>query len=127
MQIEVHDVKAHVTWPRPPDQCIHVRAIAVDQPTCLMDQRADLSDVVLEQPQRVRVGQHQACHVTGQQRLEVLDVHTATRIGLDGDGLVAAARRRGRVGPVRCFWAQNGVPTSLLVVIMVGLDQHQPE
>ena len=58
----------------PPDQGVHVRAVAVDQAAAAVNQLADLGDVVFEQAERVRVRQHQPGDVVRQQRLQVRQV-----------------------------------------------------
>ena len=48
MQVEMHDVETHVARTRPPNQCIHICAIAVNQAARGVDHRADLGDIVFK-------------------------------------------------------------------------------
>ena len=60
MQVEVHDVHAEVARPGLADERVHVRAVAVDQAALRVDDPRHLADLILEHPQGVRVGQHDA-------------------------------------------------------------------
>ena len=58
VQIEVHDIEAHVAGPRDADQRVEVRTVVVEERTGVVRQLRDLQDVLLEDSERVRVGQH---------------------------------------------------------------------
>src|SRR5438105_1026607 len=58
VQIEVHDIEAHVAGPRDADQRVEVRTVVVEERTGVVRQLRDLQDVFLEDSERVRVGQH---------------------------------------------------------------------
>ena len=59
VQVEVHDVDAHLARLGHPEDGVEVRAVAVDQPARLVHQPRDLQEVLLEQPERVGVGEHE--------------------------------------------------------------------
>ena len=61
VQVEVHDIDAQIARPGNPQQRVQIRAIAINQPAGLMDQFDDFEDILVEQAQRVGVGEHQAC------------------------------------------------------------------
>ena len=53
------DVDAHVAGARDADEGIHVRAVHVNESTCLMNDFADLFDVAFEETERVWIRQHE--------------------------------------------------------------------
>src|SRR5689334_19212633 len=59
MQVEVHAVEAVISGAGRPNHCVHVRAVAEDEPAGLMDHLANLFDVRLEQTQSRRVRYHE--------------------------------------------------------------------
>ena len=87
----------------------------------------DLLDRRVEQPERVRVREHQARDVVARLRLEVLDVDVAAVVGADLDDLEAGHRDRRRVGAVRGVGGEHlGAP--LAAVLVVGArEQHARE
>jgi hypothetical protein len=69
-----------------------------------MDQGGDLGDVVVEEPERVGVGQHQTGDLVGaliDLGSQVVHLDPATLVGGDLDHLVAGHRHRGGIGAVR--------------------------
>ena len=60
VQVEVHDVEAHVAGPGDPHDGVQVRAVVVERRAGVVDDARDLLDVRVEEPERVRVGEHQA-------------------------------------------------------------------
>src|SRR6266498_1159168 len=60
VQVEVHQVKAQITWPDDAKQRVEIRAITVHQATAPVYQLNDLFDVLIEETERVRVSQHHA-------------------------------------------------------------------
>ena len=65
-----------------------------------MDDARDLEDLVLEDPHRVRNGEHERRHVLGHGLLENVQVERAARVGLQLLDLVAGEVRRGRIRAV---------------------------
>ena len=53
-------VDAHIAWSSNANERVHVRAIHVNEATCVMNDLTDLLDVSFEQAQRVRIGEHQS-------------------------------------------------------------------
>ena len=72
VQVEVHHVEAHIAGPRDAEHRVHVRAVAVDQPARRVDQLADLLNVALEEPNRIRIGQHKRRNVSIQRLFQRL-------------------------------------------------------
>ena len=65
-----------------------------------MDQARDFQNVLIEESQRIRVGQHQSRRVLAQYSLQGLQVHAAVRIRRNIHDLKAAHRRCRRVRAV---------------------------
>jgi aconitase A len=63
VQVEVDDVEPHVAGPRDPHHRVEVRAVVVERRAGVVHDPRDLLDVAVEQPERVRVREHQAGHV----------------------------------------------------------------
>ena len=94
------DVEAHVPGPDQPQDGVEVGAVVVEQPTHPVDGGRDGGDVLLEEPEGVRVGQHDPGHVLVELGGQGVHVHAATGVAGHGDHLVAAEGHRRRVGPV---------------------------
>src|SRR4029079_2471305 len=60
VQVEVHDVEAHVAGTREAHHRVEVGAVVVQRRADAVHDPGDLLDVRIEQSERVRVGQHQA-------------------------------------------------------------------
>jgi hypothetical protein len=90
VQVEVHDVEAHVAGPRDAHHRVEVRAVVVERRADACDDLGDLLDVRVEEPERVRVGEHQAGDVVVGLRAQVVDVDAAVGVRADLDDLVAA-------------------------------------
>ena len=81
----------------------------------------------VEEPERVRVGEHQAGDVVVGLRAQVVDVDAAVLVGADLDDLVAAHRHRRRVGAVRGVRGED-LRALLAAVLVVGAgEQHAGE
>ena len=101
VQIEVHDVEAHVARTHGAQERVHVGSVIIEQASATVHQRRDLLDVFLEETQGVGIGHHDAGNIRSEQGFEVLHVDQAGRVGLDLDDLQAADGRTRRVGAVR--------------------------
>ncbi len=60
MQVEVHQVETQVAGADDAEQGVQVCAVAVHQAAAVVDELDDLLDMLIEQAERVRVGQHHA-------------------------------------------------------------------
>ena len=105
---------------------VQVGAVVVERPAGLVDDPGDLGDVLVEEPERVRVGQHQAGDLVGRLRAQVVEVDPAALVAGDLDHLVAGHRHRRRVGPVGGVGSENlGALLALAAVGVVGAGQQQ--
>jgi len=82
-------------------QGIHVRPVQVEQGAALVHQLRDLLDVHLEEPQRVRQGEHEGRDVRSQRLRQCRDVHVAAAVRRRLRHRIAGHRRRRRVRAVR--------------------------
>ena len=69
VEVEVDDVEAHVAGPRAAHDGVEVRAVVVERRARVVHDVGDLLDRRVEQPERVRVGEHEAGDVVARLRL----------------------------------------------------------
>jgi len=60
VQVHVHDVETHVARSHGTQNRVEIRAVVVEQSSDLVHRRGDLGDLLFEQSERVRIGQHDA-------------------------------------------------------------------
>ena len=88
---------------------------------------ADLLDVLVEQPERRRVREHQAGGVLVDLAAQVVDVDVAARVRLHRRQLVARHRHARRVRAVRRVGDDDLAALLVLApVAEVGVEEHQP-
>jgi hypothetical protein len=126
VQVEVDDVEAHVAGPGASHHRVEVGPVVVERRARVVDDVGDLLDRRVEQPERVRVGQHQQRDVVARLGLEVLDVDAAAVVRADLDDLQAGHRHRRRVRPVRGVGREHLGPAVLAVRLVVGAGQQHP-
>src|SRR5688500_560936 len=83
MQVKVHHVKAQITGPDDTKQGVEIRAITVHQTTTTMNQLDHLFDVLIEETERVRVGEHHADDGIVAGGFERFEINVAAFIGRD--------------------------------------------
>ena len=93
VHVDVDAVEPEVSRSRDPEQRVHVCAIAIDETAHRVDRRTDLADALLEQPEGVRVGEHESRDVGTERRLQRVEVDVTSRVGLHRGDLVSAHRR----------------------------------
>src|SRR5574344_978712 len=62
VQIQMHNVKSHITGTHLTHQRIHIGAIIIEQTACLMNHICNLLYISLEQPQSIGIGHHYTCN-----------------------------------------------------------------
>ena len=124
VQVEVHDVEAHVPGPADAHDRVEVGAVVVERGAHVVDDPGDLLDPVLEQPERRGVGEHQAGHVVVGLGPQVVEVDVALRVGADLDHLVAGHRHRGGVGAVGGVGREHLGPGLAAVLVEGAREQH---
>jgi len=125
VQVIVHDVKAQFGRLGDAKQSVKVRPVAIHQPARAMHQAGDLQQVLIEQPQRVGVGQHHAHDALVQLGAQVVETHIAPAVRGDLHHLKASHCGRGRVGAVSRVGDQDARAAIIAFGLMVGThDQH---
>ena len=126
VQVDVDDVEAHVAGPRDPADRVEIRAVVVHERADAVEDPGDLLDVLVEEPQRRRVRQHEPRGVLVDLSAQVLDVDVAPGVGLDRRELVPGHRHARRVRPVRGV-GYDDLPALLVLasICEVGAHQHQ--
>ena len=128
MQVHVDDVKAQVAGANDAHDGVQVGAVAVDQAAAVVDDLAHLAHVLVEQAQRVGVGQHDADGGVVGHGAQGGQIDVAACVRLDFDDLIAAHGRRGRVGAVRRVGDDDLVALRVAAGEVVGADdQHAGE
>ncbi len=125
VQVEVDDVEAHVARARHPDQSVEVCAVVVDERTSFVREVRDLHDVLLENAERVRVGQHHGRDSVIQMTREILDVDGAVVVALHRHDLETARRGGGGIGAVRGVGDEHACASNIAAVGVVRLDHAQ--
>ena len=75
MQIQMDDIDAHVAGPRHADKSVHVGAVHVNQPARVVNDAANLLNVLLKQSECVWIGQHQSGDVAvGAQLAQMIQI-----------------------------------------------------
>ena len=122
----MHDVEAHVAGARDAAHRVEVRAVVVHERACVVEDLRDLFDVLVEEPERRRVREHQRGGVLVDLRAQVVDVDVAARVGLHRRHLVARHRHGRRVRAVRRVGDHDLAPLlRLAAVVEVRAHEHQ--
>ena len=100
VEVEVHDVETHVPWPGHAQDGVQVGAVVVEQAPRLMDHGCQFGDVLFEEAEGVRVGEHDARDVGVQVGAQVGRFHQAPFVRRHAHGAVTSQVHRGGVGAV---------------------------
>ena len=123
MQVQVHDVGAEVAGANLADQRVHVGAVHVEQRALGVQHVGDLVDLLLEDAQRIGIGQHQRGDIFVDLRYQRSDVHHAGGIRFQVLDRVAAHRGRRRVGAVRGVGDED-LLARIALRLEIGADQQ---
>ncbi len=115
MQVQVHDVEAHVARPRDAHERVQVRAVHVHEAARLIDAAADLGHLRLEDPQGVRVREHHARDPVVERRRERVEIRAPLGVRGDLDDFEAGEGAGGRIRPVRRVGHQHPAAVGLAV------------
>ena len=118
------DVEAHVARAGDPHHGVEVGPVVVERRPDAVHDAGDLLDVGVEEPERVRVREHEAGHVLVRLRAQVVEVDAAVRRRADLHDLVARHRHRRRVGAVGRVRRQH-LGALLAAVLVVGARQQE--
>ena len=126
MQVDVDDVEAHVARARDAADRVEVRAVVVHEGAGAVEDPLQLLDVLVEEPERRRVREHERRRVLVHLPAQVFDVDVAARVRLHVRQLVAGHRHRGGVRPVRRVGDDDLAPLRRLApVLEVRAHEHQ--
>ena len=125
VEVEVHDVEAHIAGAYLADEGVHVGSVVVEQTAGLVDEGGNLLDLRLEEAEGVGVGHHDAGEVGTEEGLEVLHVDEAVGVGLDDDDLKAADGCRGGVRAVGTVGDDDLRAGQVAAVAVVGAHDHE--
>ena len=126
VEVVVDDVEAHVAGPRPADDRVEVGAVVVEERAGVVEDPRHLDDVLVEEPERRGVRQHQPGRALVHLRAQVVEVEVAAIGRRDLLELVARHRDARGVGAVRRVGGDDRV--ALLALAPVGEvrpHQHQ--
>ncbi len=124
VQVEVHDVEAHVARAADAHDRVQVGAVVVEGRAGVVDDARDLLDVRVEEAERVGVGEHEAGDPVVGLAPQVLEVDPAVGRGADLHDLVAGHRHRGRVGAVGGVGRQHERALVAAVGVVGAAQQH---
>ena len=104
---------------------VQVGAVVVEGAAGVADHPGDLGDVLVEQAERVRVGEHQAGDLVVDLGAQVVEVDATAPVRRHLDHLVARHGHRGRVGAVGGVGGKH-LGALLAAVGVVGAGEEQP-
>ena len=105
VQVEVHQVEAQIAGADDAEQGVQVGAVAVHQAAAVVHELDDLLDVLIEEAERVGIGQHHADDGIVAGGFERFQVHVAACIGGDLHDLQA---HHARPRPDSCHARNRG-------------------
>ena len=127
MQIQVHDIDAEVAGARLAHQRVHVGAVHVEQTAFGVHDLGNFVDLLLEDAQRVRVGEHERrdifIHLRGQRSY----VHHALSIGFQILDRIANHGCRRGIGAMRGIGDQDFLARSALRLVVGANHQKSRE
>jgi hypothetical protein len=126
VQVDVDDVEPHVARARDTADRVQVRAVVVHERAGAVEDRLDLLDVLVEEAERGRVGDHQPGGLRPDLRAHVVDIDVAALVRLHADEVIAGHRHRGRVRAVRRVGDDDLAALLVLASVgEVGVEEHQ--
>ena len=124
VQVQVHHVHAEVAGTDFADQRVHVGAVHVEQAALGVHDFGDLVDLLLEDAQRVGIGEHQRRNIFVHLRCERGHIHHALGIGFQILYRIADHGRGRRIGAVRGIRNQN-LLARIALRLMIGAHHQQ--
>ena len=120
----MHHVDAEIARPGDAEDGVHVGAVEVDQGARGVHQLGDGRDLLVEQAERVRVGDHEHGGALVELGLEVVEIDQAAGVALDGDGVEAGDGGAGGVGAVGAVGDEDARALLAPVAEVGGGDQQ---
>ena len=123
VQVEVHHVNAEVARTRLADQRIHVGAVHVKQRAFVVQDVGDAMNLFFEDADGARVGEHHAGGVLVDCCFKRSGIDHAFGVRFEIENLVAADRRRCRIGAVRRV-RDDDLPARITLRLVIGAHQQ---
>ncbi|OPZ75832.1 MAG: hypothetical protein BWY79_01905 [Actinobacteria bacterium ADurb.Bin444] len=124
MQVQVHNIQAHVPGPGSTHDGVEVGPVVVDEASGFVHHARDVEYVLLEQTERVGVGQHEAGGLGGQRPAESVQIYEPTVGAGQLHHAVAGECGGGQVGAVGGVGHEDGVALVVSPILMVGADHE---
>ena len=125
VQVDVHNVEAHVARAARAEHWVEVRTVVVHQCAALVHHFGYLRDAWFEQAERVGVCHHHRRNSVVEQSAQVFDVNRAVGGALHFDNFKSADRSRGWVCAVGGVRHDDLCPLHVAAALVVGTDNHQ--
>ena len=125
VQVEMHEIEAHIARPCVAHQCIGIRAIVIAQAAGFVHRARYLVDVVFKESERIRIGHHHDGGVVAQHFLDFVDANAPALVALERDDFEAAHGRRRRIRAVRRVGNDNFVPLALAATLEICFSNQQ--
>ena len=125
VEVEMEDVKAHVSRTYDSHQRVHVGTIVIQQTATFMHKRRNLPDILLEKTEGIRIGHHDAGNGIVKKRLEVLDIDKSVCLRLYLHYLKSADSSGSWIGAMRTVRNDYACTFKVATGHMVLTDHHQ--
>ena len=126
VQIQMHDIKAHIPGPCHPHHRIQVRSVVIAQSPRFMDNPGDFQNVFVKQPYGIGIRQHKARRILSHSRGKLFQVYAAFRGGRDVHHFVACHNRTGRIGSMGGIRHNDFGPLPVPSAFVKGPYEKQP-
>ena len=125
VDVVVHHVHAEVAGPRDAEDGVHIGAVEVDQGALAMYQIGNLRDLVIEDAERIWVGNHENGGASVELGREIGEIDEAAVVALDAHGVEAGNGRAGGIGAVSAVGDENTAALFAAVAEVSGGDQQR--
>jgi hypothetical protein len=120
VQIDMHCIDAEIAWAYFAGNRVEIRAVAIEIGSCVVQGFGDFGDLWLEQPARIRVGQHHRGDIRPKRLADNGGVYGSVFPGLNGANRKAEQRGRCRVRAMRRIRHQHHAPCIRLALCLDG-------
>ena len=123
VQVEVHDIYAHIAGAGNSQQRVEVGAVAVDQTAALVHDFADIGNFAFKEPQRIGIGDHDGGGLLIHGGFDRFRAQMSVLFGGKLHDLIAAQCGRCRIGAVSGVGNQH-LTADVAHVFVKGADHH---
>ena len=125
MEIDMHDIEAHIGRTGDTKHRVQVGTIIVHQSATVMHQLCDGRYLTLEESESVRVGHHHGGNVIAKERLQILNVDKSVGCALHLHNLQSADSGRGRVSAMGRVRHNDFGTIDIATAGVVGTYSHE--